>query len=900
MATKIQMRRDTAANWKKANPILMEGEMGIVLDDPKQYKVGDGVKAWNDLPLRGYDGTIAHETGDSETAVMSQKAVTDLTNEYNVSVLYPTGGTDGTDRYTLDSAIAKIPVALQKVGIKCSFIDADGFMESWEYYRSGSFTNIYNWRQTGSLAEFKIQKNQLLYKKAVFGKNLFNKDGNFLVGKYITRIDGNTVIYGGNELYAVSDFIPVEGGQSYVGNGIVEGGAYSVFYDKNFVPLETFKTDTGVCVAPENAAWARLSCVYSQINGAIFQKGTELITFSDYEKFYDSFDVEELRRNVNERHSAFLFSAIKGKFIERDGNIGDNDLYAASDYIGFDKRTGLSYKLFTSRNRYVCCIAFYDREKNFINGYVGEDQALEEAQEHTLAAGDIPDKAVYFRVTLNLAAFRGQLKYENYVIYATRQDYLEDDIQRSRDLFGVNNVTKYFNAFDYNDPDYKEDCFINADGTETTNQYSSAYAVTGYIRVPDVFQAVYINYEVGNVYAALYDKDKKFIKASAYLQDGVRSIDFADGCYYVRFTTHVSKKERTVIAFTEIPEDIPYTPYGKVYALDEQTDEYIGEKIADAATLFTPKYDNKYSSSLSTSGELVLDNIPDSKNYYGIGCSFNITTMGTVKIYKSQNDYCRGEIDIDATNITEYKSSSETNVIPHGLIITDSLVVSIVKGTTTNITLTNTAGEEVSIPLPNWVGCRGGEIKFIAVSGEYNNIVLSHSGTWMDKDTWIFGDSYTDFWPSKAYGNGNDNFYLDGYSGRGSQDGYSSLERALKYGTPKRIVWMLGMNNADTESAVNSSWNSVFDQLKTLCSNKHVQLIPCTIPNVPDRIHTFKNDIIRSSGLPYIDIASALGANEAGATWYPGLLGSDNVHPTGTGAEIIANVLAAGVPDICL
>ena len=265
------MRRDTAANWKKANPILMEGEMGIVLDDPKQYKVGDGVKAWNDLPLRGYDGTIAHETGDSETAVMSQKAVTDLTNEYNVSVLYPTGGTDGTDRYTLDSAIAKIPVALQKVGIKCSFIDADGFMESWEYYRSGSFTNIYNWRQTGSLAEFKIQKNQLLYKKAVFGKNLFNKDGNFLVGKYITRIDGNTVIYGGNELYAVSDFIPVEGGQSYVGNGIVEGGAYSVFYDKNFVPLETFKTDTGVCVAPENAAWARLSCVYSQINGAIFQ-----------------------------------------------------------------------------------------------------------------------------------------------------------------------------------------------------------------------------------------------------------------------------------------------------------------------------------------------------------------------------------------------------------------------------------------------------------------------------------------------------------------------------------------------------------------------------------------------------------------------------------------------------
>lgn len=41
---------------------------------------------------------------------MSQKAVTDMVTEYNVSKLHPTGGISGTDKYTLETAIAKIPL----------------------------------------------------------------------------------------------------------------------------------------------------------------------------------------------------------------------------------------------------------------------------------------------------------------------------------------------------------------------------------------------------------------------------------------------------------------------------------------------------------------------------------------------------------------------------------------------------------------------------------------------------------------------------------------------------------------------------------------------------------------------------------------------------------------------
>jgi cytoskeletal protein CcmA (bactofilin family) len=48
MATRIQLRRDTGANWSSANPVLAQGEIGLNLDDGS-IKIGDGVTAWNSL-----------------------------------------------------------------------------------------------------------------------------------------------------------------------------------------------------------------------------------------------------------------------------------------------------------------------------------------------------------------------------------------------------------------------------------------------------------------------------------------------------------------------------------------------------------------------------------------------------------------------------------------------------------------------------------------------------------------------------------------------------------------------------------------------------------------------------------------------------------------------------------
>ena len=70
MATIIQFRRDTAANWTAGNPILAQGEVGVEIDNlgtslPVKEKIGDGVTAWDSLPynITGGSGDVESVTG---------------------------------------------------------------------------------------------------------------------------------------------------------------------------------------------------------------------------------------------------------------------------------------------------------------------------------------------------------------------------------------------------------------------------------------------------------------------------------------------------------------------------------------------------------------------------------------------------------------------------------------------------------------------------------------------------------------------------------------------------------------------------------------------------------------------------------------------------------------------
>lgn len=99
----MKQRLDTKANWAAKNPVLLAGELGIVSDYPNLYKVGNGTAAWNDLPFRGFDGTLVHTTGDSETAAMSQKGVTAELAKLSVEIGNVYNGQDWDNPYLLRS-----------------------------------------------------------------------------------------------------------------------------------------------------------------------------------------------------------------------------------------------------------------------------------------------------------------------------------------------------------------------------------------------------------------------------------------------------------------------------------------------------------------------------------------------------------------------------------------------------------------------------------------------------------------------------------------------------------------------------------------------------------------------------------------------------------------------------
>jgi len=61
MTSRLQNRRDTAANWTSNNPTLAAGEIGLETDTAK-WKMGNGSTAWNSLAY-AYTAGAAGATG---------------------------------------------------------------------------------------------------------------------------------------------------------------------------------------------------------------------------------------------------------------------------------------------------------------------------------------------------------------------------------------------------------------------------------------------------------------------------------------------------------------------------------------------------------------------------------------------------------------------------------------------------------------------------------------------------------------------------------------------------------------------------------------------------------------------------------------------------------------------
>lgn len=121
------------------------------------------------------------------------QTVDGLVSEYNVSVNHPTSGIDGSNKYTLSSAIALVPEKYRSVGLKCSFVNEAGKPESWKYqggsWGAASFTKeadggnkILEWVTDAATTRKQVAQSE---RKSLLQISYKNADGDIVNEQYI-------------------------------------------------------------------------------------------------------------------------------------------------------------------------------------------------------------------------------------------------------------------------------------------------------------------------------------------------------------------------------------------------------------------------------------------------------------------------------------------------------------------------------------------------------------------------------------------------------------------------------------------------------------------------------------------------------------------------------------------
>lgn len=138
--------------------------------------------------------------------------------EYNVSIQHPTSGIGGSNKYSLKGAIAQVPQELRNIGLKVSFINLEGKVETWEF-QGGTFTSIDNWiRQALNVDVENTSVNKISSDKIKSNKSIDNY-GNIisLEGRWVVDgFDIGDMDYLYTNCYGIYFYKKTESGLTYL------------------------------------------------------------------------------------------------------------------------------------------------------------------------------------------------------------------------------------------------------------------------------------------------------------------------------------------------------------------------------------------------------------------------------------------------------------------------------------------------------------------------------------------------------------------------------------------------------------------------------------------------------------------------------------------------------------
>jgi len=568
-------------------------------------------------------------------------------------------------------------------------------------------------------------------------------------------------------------------------------------------------------------------------------------------------------------------------FVNNDGGTNPDADYRYTDYIDIGDALSID-ACGVFNNKYGGGIAFYNSAKRHISSIYntgGNTKVVDKA--------DFPDGAAFIRITTSTAllssSFVNLKKLPKDITDVT--DSLAIFIE---ELEAKSEVAVKYDVVENGPSVFSNSGFVNNDGGLNPD---ASYRHTDYIDIGDALSidacGVFNNKYGGGI--AFYNSSKRHI-SSIYNTGGntkvVDKADFPDGAAFIRVTTSTALLSSSFVNLKKLPSDI-------VEYVDSSSPR--GEVFKNSL--------NARSNSMVDGDVLTVNNIPSVQNNNVLHFFACITAFDAVEIYIGSYNgmWESGKIKITASSVYLYKWNDSTYelIAQHGLTFSEFIqadIITVTPNRKSTLIIKSSGSQHFECELNPWRGY-GSNFTVTSVGSVLSKVFMAYSGKCFSYiDTAIFSDSYSEGISQNL--EGCSNFAIDGYAGRGSVAAVGSFEKMLVLGKPKFVAWVMGMNDGDSSESINEGYKNAFDGMRTLCQSNGILFVPFTIPNVPGRIHYFKNLYIKNSGLFYVDMASALGADEIGSSWFSGMLSQDNVHPTAQGYNFIAGLIKANFAGI--
>lgn len=471
--------------------------------------------------------------------------------------------------------------------------------------------------------------------------------------------------------------------------------------------------------------------------------------------------------------------------------------------------------------------------------------------------------------------------------------------------------------------------FIMVVEHKSTNLLNPATCVLGYIRssdgeyrdvtqdryatdfIPVDSSGIYLNcynrYGTGGGYA-VYDANKQYLRGGT---DTSFDYAFQPGDAFIRITisTNGLGTSSYVVKATDPHVYVPYFEpyYTKSLSPDIAVPTPSDIPVYEPALSLAGKPGTKGTGNTLANNTILLDGYPQYiKRCFNLSACGRISSFEQIDIGVGKDSSTGVFLRVDGTNIyfCRYNQGNPYNVFTqaHGLTISEFLDVSVFMDDGEMTARIATHDGVFKHTFNRQVNMESYGVPFVTANANtsLSDFAFRAAGVRFRMPIWIVGDSYCSWYGErwvKQLSTSFDvtDFLLDGLAGGGSGTMFAELQKMLNYGTPKFLVWCLGMNDNFGE------WSGIFNMLKQTCENNGITLVLQTIPFPEDNPtgaeqKALINAEIKASGYRYFDGYAAVSSDDNG-TWYEGYC-ADGVHTTTEGAKAMAARFLVDFPEI--